>query len=483
MRNRNWKKYLTGILAAALCLGGTAIPAAAEGELSVAIPVKVEQEGHLEADAPDTVQIVLEASDASNPMPEGAEAGQYKIPVETAGEKEFAFSFDQVGIYEYTVKQEPGTSGHCTYDSREYALKVQVINGADGGFESVVALRESGKEDKVDICSFKNVYEYDTDRIDPPIEKVIQDDSGDAPADSEFRFRMTPGSPDQPMPDPAECEYPSTIDETTGAMTITKKGAGPAEFGWITFGAADVGKTYTYTLEELQGTDENYDYDTAKYTVKVDVVLEDGNVRAKETILDDSEAEVTKGTFTNRYLPTESGDVVTYAKLIKVDADDAEEMLEGAVFTFHKKDGTKIGGSYTTDENGEILIKSLAAGEYYFLETKAPAGYQKISEKQTVTVTDQNTSESKAARITVENTKKDEEEEEEEKKDEKGSKKKTVTPAPKKKTTPSRVARAVASVKKAVKTGDAAHVIAYGIVLAAALVLLGVLVGRRRRNR
>ncbi|MFC4386692.1 Cna B-type domain-containing protein [Gracilibacillus marinus] len=61
--------------------------------------------------------------------------------------------------------------------------------------------------------------------------------------------------------------------------------------------------------------------------------------------------------------------------LIKVDADDHKQGLEGAVFTLFDESGNVIKEGLTTDENGEIIVDQLHPGKYYFQETKAPTGY------------------------------------------------------------------------------------------------------------
>lgn len=66
-------------------------------------------------------------------------------------------------------------------------------------------------------------------------------------------------------------------------------------------------------------------------------------------------------------------------KLIKIDANDESKKLSGAEFELFTASGEKI-GTYVTDSNGEINIDNLGYGDYYFKETKAPDGYQKLSE-------------------------------------------------------------------------------------------------------
>ncbi len=60
--------------------------------------------------------------------------------------------------------------------------------------------------------------------------------------------------------------------------------------------------------------------------------------------------------------------------LNKTDADD-DTPLAGAVFSLYK-DGKEIQSGLTTDANGQITVENCGAGTYYFVETKAPDGYE-----------------------------------------------------------------------------------------------------------
>ncbi|OIM58476.1 hypothetical protein ATX85_07680, partial [Oenococcus oeni] len=65
--------------------------------------------------------------------------------------------------------------------------------------------------------------------------------------------------------------------------------------------------------------------------------------------------------------------------LTKTDSDSStNKVLQGAVFDLYKSDGTKVASDLTTDANGQIEYQNqnLTAGDYYFVETKAPEGYQ-----------------------------------------------------------------------------------------------------------
>lgn len=69
----------------------------------------------------------------------------------------------------------------------------------------------------------------------------------------------------------------------------------------------------------------------------------------------------------------------------KVDADNNNIYLEGAVFGLYKADGTKV-GTYTTDKNGCFTVSYLTYGNYYLIEEKAPEGYVGGKDKITFTL-------------------------------------------------------------------------------------------------
>ena len=62
--------------------------------------------------------------------------------------------------------------------------------------------------------------------------------------------------------------------------------------------------------------------------------------------------------------------------LTKVDAEDLSRVLEGAVFELQNAQGEVIEEALTTDKDGTITIGQLQPGEYRFVETEAPAGYE-----------------------------------------------------------------------------------------------------------
>lgn len=59
-----------------------------------------------------------------------------------------------------------------------------------------------------------------------------------------------------------------------------------------------------------------------------------------------------------------------------VKKNDSGNTLAGATFDLYKEDGTIVEQNLTTNQSGEIEVANLSPGKYYFMETKAPKGYQ-----------------------------------------------------------------------------------------------------------
>ncbi len=63
-------------------------------------------------------------------------------------------------------------------------------------------------------------------------------------------------------------------------------------------------------------------------------------------------------------------------QLIKVDQDNHEVTLEGAVFELQDSEGNMLQEGLTTDASGKLIVEDLKPGTYQFVETTAPEHYQ-----------------------------------------------------------------------------------------------------------
>ncbi len=106
----------------------------------------------------ETYTIRLTAEENDFPMPDGKTGGSADLKITGAGSGSFpAISYDRIGVYTYTIKQIAGTSANAKYDSTVYDLKVTVY-WEDGALAISVALREEGKDKKLDTCTFEVEY-------------------------------------------------------------------------------------------------------------------------------------------------------------------------------------------------------------------------------------------------------------------------------------------------------------------------------------
>ncbi|WP_436866744.1 SpaA isopeptide-forming pilin-related protein [Bacillus fungorum] len=74
-------------------------------------------------------------------------------------------------------------------------------------------------------------------------------------------------------------------------------------------------------------------------------------------------------------------------ELIKVDDVEENTTLEGAVFKIVNKDGHDVRTDLTTDKDGKISVSDLRPGDYQFVETKAPTGYDLSAKPIPFTIT------------------------------------------------------------------------------------------------
>ena len=135
--------------------------------------------------------------------------------------------------------------------------------------DSIDGYTTSGSEEGMNF-TFVNTHEWDPDPavLELMAEKIVKAEKGAAPKNSVFTFALIPAEKSSPMPAGAADD----------GLYIRQIGPGSCSFGKMSFGKEDVGKTYTYTVKELPGTDQCYKYDSTEYLVTVSVGKEGGAI-------------------------------------------------------------------------------------------------------------------------------------------------------------------------------------------------------------
>ena len=244
--------------------------------------------------------------------------------------------------------------GGVAYDDTEYPLRITVEDKDYNGELTVTVETGNGSDVK-----FKNTYVI-TVSVDLRANKVLEG----APLTGDmFRFAL--------------------LDEKGDILqTVANAADGSIVFKPLEYTAIHAGKTFSYTVVELN--DDGYGgvtYDETVYAVEVKVMVTDpkeGTLEAVKTIRAvgaDPGETVEAMVFRNSFVGS-----VTLRKL-----DENGKPLSGAQFCLYAWDAAldnwrvydadNANGLYTVDENGLLTVTGLAAGDYYFVETKAPEGY------------------------------------------------------------------------------------------------------------
>ncbi|PFM51146.1 hypothetical protein COJ45_03255 [Bacillus cereus] len=154
----------------------------------------------------------------------------------------------------------------------------------------------------------------------------------------------------------AEFKLKNETGQVVGEAKTTNKD------GVVTFENLVPGK---YTLEETKAPEG---YKALEVTVEVNVVA---NTVVKQEVLNEKVKEKIKG----------------QVEITKVDANDKDKKLAGAVFEI-LKDGAKI-DTLTSDENGKATSKELEPGDYVLKEVQAPEGYELSGKEIEFTISNQ----------------------------------------------------------------------------------------------
>ncbi len=85
-------------------------------------------------------------------------------------------------------------------------------------------------------------------------------------------------------------------------------------------------------------------------------------------ILDTKEQNISLGYNETKTLNITNKHKLGNLKITKVDKDNNNIAIGGVVFDLYSKEENKIIGTYTTDVNGEILVKNLKIGDYSWIE-------------------------------------------------------------------------------------------------------------------
>lgn len=269
------------------------------------------------------------------PMPAAAQgASSYQITVDEPTDEasnSASFSFGDVqytkpGVYTYTIEEIPPVNARpgMSYSNAAYTVEVTVTDNQNG--QMVVTSRmtqtradnigdpAAGElEDKV--AAFTNRFTESETTAVLGATKDYDNQSGNPAmdlADDMFSIEMRPigdNAADAPMPESG------VTGEGANRVATVSNDMRSFSFPRITFTNQMDGETFTYQINEVQGSVNNMSYDKATYTVEVTVHVDDQNqvsvvteyFDAEGTSLGEGEGgSATQPEFRNTYDPTDA---------------------------------------------------------------------------------------------------------------------------------------------------------------------------------
>ncbi|MCC8044115.1 MAG: hypothetical protein LIP12_01275, partial [Clostridiales bacterium] len=286
-------------------------------------------------------------------------------------------SYEKSGTYYYKITEtNDGQSGYG-YDSSVYTVTVKVTDDEKGSLNAVVAgIDKDGVT--ADAVVFSNTYTA-TGSLDLEATKTLT--TAETPLTAgQFEFTVEGG-------------------KLKAAVTATNDADGKVTFANVDgYDETDAGKTYTYTVKEVNDGDAGYTYDDTVYTVTVKVADNgDGTLNVEKSIVSSKTGAVSAMAFSNTYAA--DGQIVLEATKTL-----SGRTLEDGQFTFAITEvnaaGEAVAGGYTAsaanNAGGTItfpVIKYAQSGTYYYQISEVNGGqngyaYDESVYTVTVTVTD-----------------------------------------------------------------------------------------------
>lgn len=204
-------------------------------------------------------------------------AQEQKTTAEDA-ETKFGFgtiTFDKAGVYTYKVTEDKAgiTENGLTYSNNTATVTVTVEDKEGTGKLTATPVISSPK--------FVNTYKAALDYTDKGNIAIFKTLHGTNVKDNQFSFKVK--AKDKATEDRLKIPMNGITEETNPATEGQRTEV--ARLRQITFTEADAGKTYTFTVKEVNAGDEGFTYDNTVYEVAIAVTdLGAGKLQAVTTV-------------------------------------------------------------------------------------------------------------------------------------------------------------------------------------------------------
>lgn len=250
-----------------------------------------------------------------------------------------------VGTKTYRIIEKNNSMPGYTYDSAEYTVTVKIDDNDDGTLTSTIQSINkvvNGVTTNESKVTFANTYTTNDISLQFNAHKTL---NGRVLENGQFSYQLRSLGEDG---------TPKNLIET-----VTNKADGSIAFTPITFTQADMGKTYYYSIAEINDNRPGYEYDNTVYTIVINVVDNgDGTLRTEYTITKpgnaNSNIEADNIEFSNVY--TAKGSVQINAKKILKGLGLTDKMF---AFILMDENGKNILQTVYNDADGNIVFDEL----------------------------------------------------------------------------------------------------------------------------
>ncbi len=202
---------------------------------------------------------------------------------------------DMGKTFYYTVSEKKDSLAGYGYDESLYRIQVEIVDNNNG---TLTAKKTITKDNAIEpSLLFTNSYTTTDTSLQLGAFKVL---NGRTLAEHQFRFQLFRAG--------IGAESAQLVEEAFN------DDGGNILFTPITYTQADMGKTYLYTLKEVNDRQPGYQYDQTVYGIRVEIIDQgDGTLRKQITLynLDTPEQSLSEPVFQNTY--TATGSVALHA--------------------------------------------------------------------------------------------------------------------------------------------------------------------------
>ncbi len=194
-----------------------------------------------------------------------------------------ALPFTQPGAYFFLITEDATVEAErVTFDKAIYQVAVYVTDDGNGRLVAEVEITQPGKTELVEKITFQNKYTPKPEDVAVSIlvEKTVESTGDKTVSPEGFSFLLERADGNK--------------------LTVKSDAQGKAQFD-LTFTEADIGKTYTYKLTEINDGQAHIKYSKAQYDISITVSLTEANELVAAVTVGEKPVDTAVCEFINEY--------------------------------------------------------------------------------------------------------------------------------------------------------------------------------------